>query len=222
MMIEETVRERLNLLINEGEKLRIGDGGGVAIDEEHKFKCVAWLAPAQNLIKYICPDAGSIYRSTADELAKKGIESGWYANHLVGGLTDLMKHLLADVDSGLLSSLVDNTRAETFDDFLEHAERYMAKQKKNEAGVIAGVVFEDTLRRICDKNHISQKGVSLEDLINTLTRTGNISALKAKRAKASAHVRTKATHAQWDEFELSDVDATITFTRELISSKLSK
>jgi len=33
-------------------------------------------------------------------------------------------------------------------------------------------------------------------------------------------VRTKATHAQWDEFDLSDVSATIDFTNELIDSEL--
>jgi hypothetical protein len=111
-------------------------------------------------------------------------------------------------------------RAETFDDFLDHSQDYLNRKKKNEAGVIAGVVFEDTIRRICDKNQITQKGESLENLINTLVKNNIISQLKAKRAKVSSHVRTKATHAQWDEFELDDVAATIIFTRDLIENKL--
>jgi hypothetical protein len=34
-------------------------------------------------------------------------------------------------------------------------------------------------------------------------------------------VRTKASHAQWDEFEIEDVKATIEFTREVISASLA-
>jgi transposase len=42
----------------------------------------------------------------------------------------------------------------------------------------------------------------------------------SQRARAAANVRTKGTHAQWDEFELEDVAATIEFTTELVESKL--
>lgn len=48
-----------------------------------------------------------------------------------------------------------------------------------------------------------------------------LSGVKAKRARAAADVRTKATHAQWDEFELDDVRSTIEFTRDLIETKLT-
>ncbi len=46
--------------------------------------------------------------------------------------------------------------------------------------------------------------------------------VKAKRARVAAHVRTKATHAQWDDFHLNDVKVTIEFTEELILSHLEK
>jgi hypothetical protein len=128
--------------------------------------------------------------------------------------------LLADADAGLLSSVADRARAETFDDFLDHADHYLGEARKNEAGVIAGVVFEDTLRRVCRRMNIAEKDVKLDALISELASAGELSAIKAKRARVAAHVRTKASHAQWDEFEVSDVQATIEFTREIISSKL--
>ena len=62
--------------------------------------------------------------------------------------------------------------------------------------------------------------VRLDSLISEITNRGELSAVKAKRARVAAHVRTKATHAEWDEFEIDDVKATIEFTRELIESKL--
>ena len=103
---------------------------------------------------------------------------------------------------------------------MDHADAYFADDRKNESGVIAGVVFEDTLRRICRKESITEKGLNLDSLISELTNKGHLTPIKAKRARVAAHVRTKASHAQWDEFELTDVRATIEFTRELIASKL--
>ena len=67
---------------------------------------------------------------------------------------------------------------------------------------------------------IVEKGKQIDELISALSSKGEMSAIKAKRARVAAHVRTKATHAQWDEFEFEDVRATIELTRELIVSKL--
>jgi hypothetical protein len=93
---------------------------------------------------------------------------------------------------------------------------------KNEAGVIAGVVFEDTIRRIARDENINDKDCKLDFLISSLTSINLLSQIKAKRARVAANVRTKATHAQWDEFDLDDVRVTIEFTEELISTHLDK
>jgi hypothetical protein len=56
--------------------------------------------------------------------------------------------LLLDIDNGLLGDLGNKIRAETFDDSLDHAESYRQEHRKIEAGVIAGVVFEDSPRPV--------------------------------------------------------------------------
>ena len=140
-------------------------------------------------------------------------------NH-VGELAAVLIALQNDADLGLLASVADRTRAETFDNFLDHSDAYLRKNRKNESGVIAGVVFEHSLRRICRKNQVMEKGLRVDKLISDLSSKGLISGVQAKRARVAAHVRTKATHAQWDEFEAEDVQATIRFTWELIESKL--
>ena len=141
-------------------------------------------------------------------------------NAAVGELAAVLVALQNDADLGLLASVSDRARAEIFDDFLDHADAYLQNKRKNPAGVIAGVVFEDTLRRVCRKSAIVEKGKPIDKLISILSSKGEISGIQAKRARAAAHVRTKATHAQWDEFEFEDVRATIEFTRELIVAKL--
>ena len=80
------------------------------------------------------------------------------------------------------------------------------------------MVFEDTIRRIAQNNEIGDG--RLEEIINKLVKSKVFTATKAKRAKSSAHVRTKATHADWEEFDLKDVADTIKFTRELIEAHL--
>jgi hypothetical protein len=41
-----------------------------------------------------------------------------------------------------------------------------------------------------------------------------------KQAKVAAHVRTKATHARWDEFDTVGVRATIELTRQFLAGHL--
>jgi hypothetical protein len=52
-----------------------------------------------------------------------------------------------------------------------------------------------------------------EDLINALSKQNIITAQQSKQAKVGSHVRTKATHAQWDEFDLAGVENTIQITK---------
>ena len=51
----------------------------------------------------------------------------------------------------------NSTAAEAFDDFLDHAEAYLHGGRKMEAGVIAGVVFEDTIFGAFTENQICRR-----------------------------------------------------------------
>ena len=139
----------------------------------------------------------------------------------VASVAETLHALLADVDAGLLGDLGDQVRAETFDNFLEHGEAYLGDDRKMEAGVIAGVVFEDTVRRIY-RNKIADddKGKKLEQLINALTTRDVITGQQSKQAKVAAHVRSMATHALWDEFNIDGVQDTIQVTRKFLADHL--
>jgi len=159
------------------------------------------------------------------ESEQKKIESrnsGWVIHRDVGEVASLLIELNHDIENGLLASVADKARAETFDNFLDHAKEYAKENLKNEAGVIAGVVFEDCLRRICRKYGKDDKEEKLDALITYLAQKEIFSQTKAKRARAAAHVLTKATHAQWDEFDINDVQGTISFTEELLLTHLDQ
>lgn len=218
MKIEDALRARLADLKARALPLRNGDENGHAITEGQVSECSAWLAAAQNAVHLICPLPNTAYRSRVDNVCQT--EHGWAIHRAVGEVAAILRALELDADAGLIASVANQASAEVFDDFLEHAVSYLSQKKKNEAGVISGVVFEDTLRRICRMHSIVEKDVQLNTLISALSSKGELTPIKAKRARAAAHVRTKATHAQWDEFELADVKAAIEFTRELVEAKL--
>ena len=74
---------------------------------------------------------------------------------------------MPDLDAGLIADFGNKVRAETFDDFLDHADAYYQEGSKQVAGVLAGVVFEDTIRRICRDKNVTDKGEDLEQLIRS-------------------------------------------------------
>lgn len=218
MTIEANLRQRLAELIDRSGALSKGDEYGQCTFDSQMAECSAWLTAAQNAVHLIVSLEKSPYRMKADRIANA--EHGYAIPGAVAEFASVLRALLADVDAGLLASVANQARAETFDDFLDHADAYYSEKRKNEAGVIAGVVFEDTVRQICRKEGIAEKGEKLDGLISELAARGELTGVKAKRARVAAHVRTKASHAQWDEFELEDVKAAVEFSRELIAAKL--
>jgi len=220
MEIDKKVREKFEELIISGNKLKNGNEFGRQLTLDHAQKCVGWLASAQNIVHLVIGNNDNPYKKSVDKICDK--TRGTLIPISVGEVTVILKELLQDIDQGLLASIEDQTRASVFDDFLDHAKEYARSNIKNEAGVIAGVVFEDTLRTICRNYDIEEKGKKLDILIDELVKLGILTQVKAKRARVAAHVRTKATHAQWDEFEIEDVNTTIKFTEEILLKHLER
>ena len=220
MAIEDAVVGRINELIAEAQSLRQGADEGQVRSDAHAQQCRGWIAAALNVVQLIIPDSNSGYRKIAEELAAR--KWGYVINQGVGELAQVLSNLVKDAQAGLISSVADRARAEVFDDFLDHAKSYLAAGHSNRAGVIAGVVFEDALRRVCRKHKLEERDVNIDKLISDLTSANVLSPTKAKRARVAAHVRTKATHAQWDEFDAADVQAAIEFAEELILNHVER
>lgn len=216
MPIEDTVVERINELLHEAQHLRQSNQHGQVRGDQHAQECKGWLAAALNIVEIVVPEPDAGYRKMARDIASR--DYGYVIQEGVGELAAVLSNLLRDAQAGLVASVADQARAEVFDDFLDHAKAYQKENRKNEAGVIAGVVFEDSIRRVCRKLEIEERGRNLDGLISDLAKSGVLSGTKAKRARVAADVRTKATHAQWDDFDDGDLRTTIEFTEEIISN----
>lgn len=216
MSIESKILDRIDELLREAASLSKSTADGAQVSEEIRHQCGGWMASVVNIFSKLTPN--SQYLAQVLKIAANGPH--FLAHNQVGEMAAVLTALSKDAQAGLIGSISDHASAETFDNFLDHGEAYANEKMHREAGVIAGVAFEDSLRRVCRKRNFPEKGVKLDDLISALATAGVLSQTKAKRARVAAHVRTKATHAQWDEFALNDVLACISFTRELISSEL--
>lgn len=213
-MISDNVRRKIQDLIARAPSLV---GGGGLRDERHIAQCSAWITEALNAVSYAIPSPQNAYRASIEAPTA----SGGGMLQRVASIAETLRALLPDIDAGLLGDLGNQVRAETFDNFLDHGAAYLAEDRKMEAGVIAGVVFEDTIRRIY-RNKIADddKGKNLEELINALARQSVITGQRSKQAKLAAHVRTKATNALWDEFDIAGVQATIQLTKQFLAEHL--
>lgn len=214
-MIETNLRKKIEELIQRAKAFQTIPGG-LARNSREVSLCEGWITEALNAVELAVPRPTNAYRRKVEILAKGS--SGLV--QAVGSIAQVLEALLPDIDAGLLGELGNKIRAEVFDDFLDHAETYLQHRRKMEAGVIAGVVFEDTVRRMYRDKISDDKGQSLEDLINALAKQDVITGQQSKQAKVGAHVRTKATHAQWDEFDLQGVIDTIQITKLFLRDHL--
>ena len=172
---------------------------------------------AQHAVRLVCPSSENAYHAHANYIVT---DPATFANRRVPQMAALLTRLLEEIDGGLLTTIENHAIAVTFDDFLDHGAEYLKHGRKDQAAVIAGIVFEDTMRRICRVLGIPENGVALDTLITELGKQGVMTALEAKRARAAAGLRTSAAHARWEEIKIGDVDPVIQFTRELMSAHL--
>jgi hypothetical protein len=200
----DVVKKRIQQLIAGGEQFNNGPAAA------------GWLIAAYHAVTSVCAP-GTAYASEAKRImdSQKGTVS-WRAENMHATLI----RLLEDIELGLLASIENSAIAVTFDKFLDHGMEYLNQGRKNEAAVIAGIVFEDTVRRLCRTRTINENGIKLDTLITQLVNANVLTALKAKRARAAAALRTSAAHARWDDFTLEDVRPAIEMTREVIASHL--
>jgi hypothetical protein len=213
-MLEKPIREKMTALITRASAIQ--SPYGIASNSQQMALCNGWLTEALNVIELAVPYPENAYRRKTAHLAK-GSSGLVTAVHTIA---HIMEALITDIDAGLLGNLESKITANVFDDFLDSAKLYLDQRRQIEAGVIAGVVFEDTVRRIMRDKVSDDKNRPLEDLINDLARRNIITGQQSKQAKVAAHVRTKATHAQWDEFDLNGVSDTIQITRQLLRDHL--
>lgn len=179
----------------------------------------SWFSSAANAIQQVAPQGG-FYMSELQRIVEHEQLKGGFPKSSLEKLLGLLQSVQLEAQAGLLVKLEDQVVASAFDDFLDHATQYHKAGKPNEAAVLASAVLEDTIKRIARKYDVAVSGVSLEPLIDELTKRSVFTQVKAKRLKSYAAVRNHALHAEWEKLDIRDVGAQLSGLRELLDEHL--
>ena len=144
----KAVKERIEQLIAQAQDLLPG--------YDDYPRQMAWLTAAQYVVQLVCPSRANPYFKAAQDHVTTGVSDPRVA---VPGMAAMLTRLLEEIQGGLLTTIENHAIAVAFDDFLDHNAKYLKRGRKDEAAVIAGIVFEDTIRRICRVLGVAERGV---------------------------------------------------------------
>ena len=124
-----------------------------------------------------------------------------------------------DFEGGMFNSVRSMVQAEVFSNELDQASELMKGGYITAAAVIAGVVLETTLRRLCEDAQI--KPGSLNKMNADLSKSGTYNLLVNKRITALADIRNNAAHGHPDKFTKADVADMIIKVEAFVADHLS-
>lgn len=220
-MKKEEILTHATSLLEKGKSLANNIG-------RHKYGTEHWFSEQQ------IPDLQAFISSAAHLIKSSTSESDFYSkecnrimshsdfetgvsypvfNRFIGHFSSFLNAL----EEGILSSVEYIFVSATFDDFLDHAEKFHKSNKKIEAAILASSVFEDTMRKLAEKNGVDRKK-KMDQIIDSIDA---FTPIKRKQIKAYAGVRNDALHADYDNFDIKDVGRLINGTRELIGEYLT-
>jgi hypothetical protein len=138
------------------------------------------------------------------------------------GLTSAAVH---DLENGLLDDIKSLVQADVFSDFLEMGEHLLEEGYKDAASVIIGSVLEDTLRKLAESNSVALvtvagKPLTMEPLNIELAGAQVYSKLVQKQITTWAHVRNKAAHGHYAEYNKEQVQMMLQFVQSFCAEHL--
>ncbi len=219
--MKEEITKRFEELVEEGEKFSGNiPRGWSSISSEFISRSQAWLSSCANLIEIVFPKCARYVIDINNILNDKRLNEGHIIDcNAMRRTYGIVKSAHGEWEKGFARKIDYILAAETFDDFLDHADTYHKRDRKIESSVLASAVLEDTIKKIALKNNVTAKK-SLEDTINELVKADVFNPVKSKRVKAYVGTRNRAFHAKWDEFDIKDVGEMIKGVHELIEDFL--
>lgn len=151
------------------------------------------------------------------------IHSEWNAH--ISQMLGIALSVKYDYEKGLLVNIRALVQADIFADFLEMGEYLLKEGYKDAAAVIIGAVLEDSLRKLCDKNGISTSRdngtpLTIDPLNVTLAKADVYSKLVQKQITTWVHVRNKAAHGEYQEYDKNQIDMMLLFVQNFAEQYL--
>ncbi|MDJ0510350.1 MAG: DUF4145 domain-containing protein [Crocosphaera sp.] len=211
--MNQIIKQRLQDL----EKNIIPIENSINSEDINQGLLIRWKVQIQDLILKIAGKNSSYYQefiSIKDE-HRWGEDSSRFKD---------WKHIFyafkEDFESGYLISFEALIQADVFDSELEQAEILFKKGYLTASAVIAGVVLETTIRKLCDKNSIPHD--SFDKMNSDLVKVGIYNKLDQKRLIALYDIRNSAAHGLDNQFSKRDVEDMIRDVKRFVEDKLDK
>ena len=215
-----SIVDHLGSLVAEGLRLAGSTktseyGGGDYVDGENKVALHAWLAQTKNIVATVFgPD--SQHFAHLGVLTKNYVDSSSEIRAVVGLLEGCRK----DLKGGYLSRQVTLISAALFDDVLEEAKHLSDAGHKDPAAVLGRVVLEDALRRIAAEHSVDPSGKA--SAVNEGLKTAGVYAKPQWRlVQAWLDLGNAAAHGQFDDYDASEVDRTLSDIRRFMAQFLA-
>ncbi|WP_045419310.1 hypothetical protein [Vibrio jasicida] len=220
MKVNKIVQKEIDSLIHIGsqiiDKASISSSGFKGND---LVEVSSWVTRVGQLIKRLYGEDSQHYKNYSKSISIDNfytIHSNWYGHiSQIQGLAITVKH---DVENDLILSIRGLLQAEIFSDFLEIGEHLLNEGYKDAAAVTIGAVLEDGLRELCKKNDISiikpnGSAMTIEPLNTELAKNEIYSKLVQKQVTSYAHIRNKAAHGQYEEYDKFQVEMMLLFVQ---------
>ena len=189
-------------------------------------KVTSWVTRLGQLVRHLYGEYSQHFESYTSALKTPHFYNlhSSYNSHFsqMLGVVTAIKH---DIDNGLLINFKTLIQADIFADFLEMGEYLLNGGYKDAAAVIIGSVLEDGLRKLAEKNKISitndyGKALTIEPLNNELAKKEVYSKLIQKQITSWAHIRNKAAHGEFNEYNKEQVHMMLLFVQSFTSDYL--
>ena len=226
--MESVVNGEVEDLIKTGKKiLRRAQSLGSSIDGEELADVASWVTRLGQLIRRLYGEKSQHFRSYSDALATNNfysIHSNWNS-HISQclGVAFSIKH---DLEAGLLFDLRSLVQADVFADFLEMGEYLLNEEYKDAAAVIIGAVLEDSLRKLSERHGLpiensSGRPLTIDPLNVAMAREDVYNKLVQKQITTWAHIRNKAAHGEYSEYNSDQVQMMLLFVQNFAAEYLT-
>jgi hypothetical protein len=226
--MEEILKREIDNLVETGNRIL---SSAISLRSEMKGQELAevtsWVTRLGQLIRELYGAESQQFLNYTSALKTENfyyIHSEWNAQiSQMCGIALSMKYAY---ENGLLVNIRALVQADIFADFLEMGEYLLKEGYKDAAAVIIGAVLEDSLKKLCEKNGISichdnGKQLTIDPLNAALSKAEIYSKLNQKQITTWAHIRNKAAHGEYNEYEKNQVEMMLLFVQSFAEQYLT-
>ncbi|WP_047691297.1 hypothetical protein [Vibrio sp. ZOR0018] len=228
MSISNLVKNEVDSIVRLGEVVvKKASTARSSLEGSDLAEVTSWVTRVGQLILKLYGENSQHYKNYTKAIGIDNfyvIHSNWYGHvSQVHGVALTVKH---DIENDLIANIKGLLQAEIFANFLEIGEHLLNEGYKDAAAVTIGAVLEDGLRELSKKNGIAvvkPNGApkTIEPLNTELAQNEVYSKLVQKQVTSFAHIRNKAAHGQYDEYDVSQVQMMLLFVQGFSAQYLS-